>query len=167
MLYAVLAYVALCAVVLFLWYRLTKTREKLFAANRAAVRAQTGREASREVAQAAEERCRQALDAVGQALDAAEQALAQTGQALEVAGHIRLIGDQMRVITEYIAHPLDTAYPLPRRPGRHAITNGPGHHAVADGVAWPQWSRNGRPAAEDQQVTSRPPGLSRRGSGGP
>jgi hypothetical protein len=123
MLYAVLTYVALCAIVLFLWHRLTKTKEKLFAAQRAALRAQTGREASREAAKAAEERCMQALKRVG-------QALTQTGQALDVAGHITLVSQQIHALTEFIVNPLEAPYPLLSQPGRHAITDGTGRHAI-------------------------------------
>jgi hypothetical protein len=123
MLYAVLTYVALCAAVLLLWHRLTKTKEKLFTAQRVSVRAQTGREASREAAKAAEERCRQALNRV-------EQALAQTGQALEVAGHITVVSQQIHALTEFIVNPLEAPYPLQSQPGRHALTDGTGRHAI-------------------------------------
>ena len=136
MLYAVLGYAALAAVIMFLIWRLTRTREALAGARRTVAHAQARQEAARKAARVAEQRCRQAL---GQA----EQSLAQTGQALEIAGHIKLVSQQVNGLIEYItgpfeepplADPSDELPPLPYRPGRHALPSGSGHQVSDDEV---------------------------------
>ena len=134
MLYAVLGYAALAAVIAFLTWRLTRTKEALVAARRTAARAEARQEAARQAAQAARQRCRKAL---GQA----EQSLAQTGQALEVAGHIRLFSQQVNGLIAYITGPFeepiaDGSFEEPpavqRRPGRHALPAGAGYQDLND-----------------------------------
>ena len=134
MLYAVLTYAALAAVIMFLIWRLTKTREALAGARRTAAHAQARQEAARQAARVAEQRCRHAL---GQA----ERSLAQTGQALEIAGHIKLVSQQVTGLIEYITGPFeepplsDSAEeppPLQYRRGRHALPGGAGHQVSDD-----------------------------------
>jgi hypothetical protein len=134
MLYAVLGYAALAAVIVFLIWRLTKTRENLAGARRTTAHAQARQEAAKQAAQAAQQRCRKAL---GQA----EQCLAQTGQALEIAGHIRLVSQQVTGLIEYITGPFEEPIaggpseeppPLGYRPGRHALPAGAGHQDLND-----------------------------------
>jgi Flp pilus assembly protein TadB len=133
-LYAMLGYAALAAVIVFLIWRLTRTKEALVAARRTAVRAQARQEAARQAAQAASQRCRKAL---GQA----EQSLAQTGQALEIAGHIELVSQQVSGLIAYITSPFEeplSAGPsgepaaVPYRPGRHALPAGAGYQDLND-----------------------------------
>src|SRR6266568_3451553 len=123
MLYAVLTYAALAAVIMFLIWRLTNAREALAGARRTAAHAQARQEAARQAARVAEQRCRHAL---GQA----ERSLAQTGQALEIAGYIKLVSQQVNGLIEYIAGPFEgpplsssseEPPPLQYRPGRHAL----------------------------------------------
>jgi hypothetical protein len=133
MLYAVLAYAALGAVIIFLIYRLTKTREALVAARRAAAHAEARQQAARQAARVADQRCRQALGQI-------EQSLAQTGQALEIAGHIKLVSQQVNGLIQYIAGsfeeppagPFEEPPPLRHRPGRHALPGGAGHQDSND-----------------------------------
>jgi hypothetical protein len=134
MLYAVLGYAALAAVIVVLIWRLTKTKEDLAGARRTAAHAQARQEAAKQAARAARQRCRKAL---GQA----EQCLAQTGQALEIAGHIRLVSQQVTGLIEYItgpfeelapAGPLEEPLPLGYRPGRHALPGGAGDQDLND-----------------------------------
>jgi hypothetical protein len=132
MLYAVLAYAALAAVIVFLIYRLTKTREALVASRRTAAHAHARQEAAKQAAQVAEKRCRQALRQV-------EQSLAQTGQALEIAGHIKLVSQQVTGLIQYITGPFEEPSPGPfeetplqHRPGRHALPGGAGHQNSND-----------------------------------
>ena len=137
MLYAVLGYAALAAVIVFLIWRLTKTKEDLVTARRAAAHAQARQEAAKQAAQAARQRCRKAL---GQA----EQSLAQTGQALEIAGHIRLVSQQVNGLIEYITGPFEEPLPggpfeellpLGYRPGRHALPAGAGQQISDDDIS--------------------------------
>jgi hypothetical protein len=137
MLYAVLAYAALAAVIVFLIWRLIRTKEALVAARRTAAHAQARQEAARQAAQAAQQRCRKALRQ-------AEQSLAQTGQALEIAGHIRLVSQQVTGLIEYItgpfeeplsASPFEEPLPLGYRPGRHALPGGAGHQISDDDIS--------------------------------
>lgn len=134
MLYAVLACAALAAVIVFLIYRLTRTREALAGARRTAAHAQARQEAARQAARAAEQRCRKALWQ-------AKQSLAQTGQALEIAGHIRLVSQHVNGLIQYIAgqfeesptaSPFEEPPPLPHRPGRHALPGGADHQTSND-----------------------------------
>ncbi len=131
MLYAVLAYAALVAVVIFLIWRLTKTREALYAARRAAVHAQVRQQAAKQAARTAEQRCRQALGQV-------EQSLAQTGQALEIAGHIELVSQQVNGLIQYITGPFEELPPAspseepPPLQHRHALLGGAGHQDLND-----------------------------------
>jgi hypothetical protein len=134
MLYAVLGYAALAAVIVFLIYRLTRTKEDLVTARRTAAHAQARQEAARQAAQAARQRCRSALRQ-------AEQSLAQTGQALEIAGHIKLVSQQVNGLIEYItgpfeepvaASPSEEPLPLGYRPGRHALPAGAGDRDLND-----------------------------------
>jgi hypothetical protein len=134
MLYAVLGYAALAAVIVFLIWRLTKAKEDLAGARRTAAHAQARQEAAKQAAQVARQRCRKAL---GQA----EQCLAQTGQALEIAGHIRLVSQQVNGLIAYITGPFDELPsvgsfeeppPLGYRPGRHALPAGAGHQDLND-----------------------------------
>jgi hypothetical protein len=134
MLYAVLTYAALAAVIMFLIWRLTKAREALAGARRTAAHAQARQEAARQAARVAEQRCRHAL---GQA----ERSLAQTGQALEIAGHIKLVSQQVTGLIAYITGPFEELPlsgsaeeppPLPYRPGRHALPGGAGHQDIND-----------------------------------
>jgi hypothetical protein len=120
--------VALPATVsVYLYYRLTKTKEALFAARRQAAHAQARHEGARRAAHVAEKRCTQVLGQM-------EQALAQTGEALEIAGHIKLVSQQIHGLIEYIADPLDAPAPLQHEPGRHALP-GPGRHALPSSEA--------------------------------
>jgi len=124
-LYAVLGYASLAAVIVFLIWRLTSTREALAGARRTAAHAQARQEAARRAARVAEQRCRHAL---GQA----ERSLAQTGQALEIAGHIKLVSQQVTGLIAYITGPFEEPPlsgsaeepPLQYRPGRHALPAG-------------------------------------------
>jgi hypothetical protein len=124
-LYAVLAYAALAVVIMFLIWRLTKTREALVGARRTAAHAQARQEAARQAARTAEQRCRQALGQV-------EQCLAQTGQALEIAGHIKLVSQQVNGLIQYITGPFEEPLPLEHRPGRHALPGGAGQQISND-----------------------------------
>jgi hypothetical protein len=133
-LYAVLAYAALAAVIMFLIWRLTKAREALTGARRTAAHAQARQEAAKRAGRVAEQRCRQAL---GQA----ERSLAQTGQALEIAAHIKLVSQQVTGLIAYITGPFEelplpgpAEEPplLPYRPGRHALPGGAGHQVGDD-----------------------------------
>jgi hypothetical protein len=117
-------YLALGGVVLFLLKRLAKAKEELFAVRRQLVHAQTLKEESRKAAQAAEQRCIQALRDV-------EFSLTQAGHAMAVAGHIEVVSEQLHVLTEYIAGPLDAGQQptgrhaaLPGSAGQPAITSG-------------------------------------------
>jgi len=134
MLYVVLAYALPGAVIMFLIYRLTKTKEALFAARRQAVQAQARQESAKHAAQVAEQRCMQALGHV-------EKSLAQTGQALEIAGHIKLVSQQVAGLIQYITgafeepsptSPSEEPPPLRHRPGRHALPGGAGHQDLND-----------------------------------
>jgi len=125
LIYVALVVVLLGAVIVFLYYRLTKTKEALFAANRQAAHAQARRDSARRAAQVAEKRCTQVLGQM-------ETALAQTGAALEIAGHIELVSQQLRGLIDYIANPDDAPPPLQHEPGRHALP-GPGRHALPAG----------------------------------
>jgi len=102
------------AACLYLYYRLTKTKEALFAAKRQAAHAQARRDSARRAAQVAEKRCTQVLGQM-------QTALAQTGQALEIAGHIELVSQQLHGLIDYIANPDDAPPPLQYEPGRHAL----------------------------------------------
>ena len=128
MIYVVLGFAPLGAVILFLYYRLTKTKEALFAAKRQAAHAQARRDSARRAAQVAEKRCTQVLGQM-------ETALAQTGAALEIAGHIELVSQQLHGLIDYIANPDDAPVPLQHEPGRHALP-GPARHALAGGDAY-------------------------------
>ena len=121
MIYVVLAVALPGAVIWFLYYRLTKTKEALFAAKRQAAHAQARHEGARRAAQVAEKRCTQVLGQM-------EKALTQTGEALEIAGHIELVSQQLHGLIDYIANPLD-APPLQHEPGRHALP-GAGRRAL-------------------------------------
>jgi hypothetical protein len=110
------------AAILYLYYRLTKTKEALFAAKRQAAHAQARRDSARRAAQVAEKRCSQVLGQM-------ETALAQTGAALEIAGHIELVSQQIHGLIDYIANPDDAPVPLQHEPGRHALP-GPGRRAL-------------------------------------
>jgi hypothetical protein len=123
--YVALAVAVSGAACLYLYYRLTKTKEALFAAQRQAAHAQARRDSARRAAQVAEKRCSQVLGQM-------ETALAQTGAALEIAGHIELVSQQLRGLIDYIANPDDAPVPLQHEPGRHALP-GPGRHALPTG----------------------------------
>src|SRR5260370_40011884 len=110
------------AAILYLYYRLTKTKEALFAAKRPAAHAQARQQGARRAAQVAEKRCTQVLGQM-------ETALAQTGQALEIAGHIELVSQQLHGLIDYIANPDYAPPPLQYEPGRHALP-GPGRRAL-------------------------------------
>ena len=134
MLYAVLTYAALAAVIMFLIWRLTNARETLAGARRTATHAQARQEAAKQAARVAEQRCRHALGQV-------ERSLTQTGQALEIAGHIKLVSQQVTGLIEYItgpfeelplADPSEEPPPLPYRPGRHALPGSAGHQVSDD-----------------------------------
>src|SRR5260370_2165312 len=106
------------AAILYLYYRLTKTKEALFAAKRPAAHAQARQQGARRAAQVAEKRCTQVLGQM-------ETALAQTGQALEIAGHIELAGQHLHGLIDYLPNPYDAPPPLhyhpapPRLPHPH------------------------------------------------
>ncbi len=125
MIYALLAVVLPGAVIVFLTWRLTKTREALVAARRQATHAQARQQGARRAAQVAEKRCSQVLGQM-------ETALAQTGAALEIAGTIELVSQQLHGLINYIANPDDAPPPLQHEPGRHALP-GPGRHALPGG----------------------------------
>ena len=125
MIFAVLAVALSGAACLYLYYRLTKTKEALFAAQRQAAHAQARRDSARRAAQVAEKRCSQVLGQM-------EAALAQTGAALEIAGTIELVSQQLRGLIDYIASPDDAPPQLQHEPGRHALP-GPGRHALPGG----------------------------------
>jgi hypothetical protein len=122
MIFLVLTVVLPGAVSLYLYYRLTKVKEALFAARRQVAHAQARHEGARRAAHVAETRCTQVLAQM-------EKALAQTGEALEIAGHIELVSQQIHGLIEYIANPQDAPIPLQHEPGRHALP-GPGRHAL-------------------------------------
>jgi len=128
LIYVIGGCVLLAAVIVFLYYRLTKTKEALFAARRQAAHAQARRDSARRAAQVAEKRCSQVLGQM-------ESALAQTGAALEIAGTIELVSQQLRGLIDYIASPDDAPPPLQYEPGRHALP-GPGRHALPGGDAF-------------------------------
>lgn len=113
------------AVIVFLTWRLTRTREALVAARRQATLAQARQQGARRAVQVAEKRCSQVLGQM-------ETALAQTGAALEIAGTIELVSQQLRGLIDYIANPDDAPVPLQHEPGRHALP-GPGRHALPGG----------------------------------
>jgi hypothetical protein len=127
MLYAVLACVALIGVILFLYYRLTKTKEALFAARREVVHTRARHEAARKAAREAEQRCVQALGQL-------EMSLNQTGRALDIAGHIEVVSQQIHGLFEYIANPLEAPSPIQRKHGRHALPGSAGLHVITDGA---------------------------------
>jgi hypothetical protein len=124
-LFAVLGYLALGSVTWFLYLRLTKAREALFAARRQAVRDKAHKEAAKKAVQVAEQRCMQALRDV-------ELALGQAGQAMAVAGHIEVVSQQLHGLIGYITDPLDAGqatatgrHALPDHASRQAITGAP------------------------------------------
>jgi hypothetical protein len=126
MLYTVLAAAVLAAGIVVLMYRLTMTREALFAARRIAENAQARREAARRAARIAEQRC-------GQALELAGQAQAHNRQALAIAGQIELVSQQLHALIGYIADPLEA--PLPGHwPARPAVADGGVRPALTSGV---------------------------------
>ncbi len=134
MLYAMLGYAVLAAVVIFLIWRLTKTKEALVGARRTAAHAQARQQAAKRAAQAADQRCRQALGQI-------ERCLAQTGQALEIAGHIELVSQQVNGLIAYITSsfeeptavgPFEEPAAVPYRPGRHALPAAAGHQDLND-----------------------------------
>jgi hypothetical protein len=111
-LYAALAGIAMLAVITFLTWRLTKTKEALFAARQATRRVEARLAAARRAAQVADQRCKQALGHL-------ESALARTGQALTVAGQIEAVSQQLTGLIDYITSPLDA--PLGDQPGRRTL----------------------------------------------
>jgi hypothetical protein len=119
-LFAVLGYLALGGVTWFLYHRLTKTKEALFAARRQAVRDKAHKEAAKKAVQVAEQRCMQALRDV-------ELALGQAGQAMAVAGHIEVVSEQLHGLIAYITDPLDAGQ---QATGRHALPDATGIPAI-------------------------------------
>jgi hypothetical protein len=107
---ALFGYLALGGLAWFLYHKLTKAKEALFAARRQAVRDKAHKEAARKAVQVAEQRCMQALRDV-------ELALGQAGQAMAVAGHIEVVSQQLHGLIQYIADPLDAG----QATGRHAL----------------------------------------------
>ncbi len=118
-LFAVLGYLALGGVTWFLYHRLTKAKEALFAARRQAVHDKAHKEAAHKAVQVAEARCMQALRDV-------ELSLTQAGQAMAIAGHIEVVSQQLHTLTEYIAGPLEAG----QATGRHALPGSASHPAI-------------------------------------
>jgi hypothetical protein len=124
---AALVFVALTGVAYFFYYRLTKTKEDLFAARRQLAHSQARYEGAKKAAQAAEARCVQALGNL-------EMSLTQAGRALDIAGHIEVVSQQIHGLIEYIAHPLDAPSPAGRKSGRHALPGGTDWPAITGGA---------------------------------
>jgi hypothetical protein len=119
-LFALLGYLALGGVAWYLYHRLTRAKEALFAARRQAVRDKAHKEAAKKAVQVAEQRCMQALRDV-------ELALGQAGQAMAVAGHIEVVSQQLHGLIQYVTDPLDAGQQVT---GRHALPDTAGFPAI-------------------------------------
>lgn len=117
-LFAALGYLIAGGAIAFLVKRLSKTKERLFAASRKLAHAEMNLQAARKAARTAEQRCIHALRNV-------EMSLAQAGQAMEVASHIQVVSEQIHYLTEAITSPLE-AEPA----GRHALPGSAGLAAI-------------------------------------
>ena len=106
---AILGYLILGGVVVYLLKRLSRAKGELFAARRQAVHARANFDAAKNAARLAEKRCVQALQNV-------QMSLTQAGKAMEVAGHIHVVSEQIHFLTEAITGPLEEG-----PSGRHAL----------------------------------------------
>ena len=113
-------YLILAGAIYFLYYKLTKAKEALFAARRHAVHADANFEAAKQAARLAEKRCVQALQNV-------QLSLSQADKAMEVAGHIQVVSEQVHYITECLTGPRE-AMPAGRH---HAMDTNPGRPVIA------------------------------------
>ena len=123
-------YLILAGAIYFLYYKLTKAKEALFAARRHAVHADANFEAAKQAARLAEKRCVQALQNV-------QLSLSQADKAMEVAGHIQVVSEQVHYLTECIAGPLEAA-----PAGRHrAPPDATGRPAIPGGTPETQYAQ--------------------------
>jgi hypothetical protein len=129
-LFTVLGYLALGSVTWFLYHRLTKAKEALFAARRQAVHDKAHKEAAKKAVQVAEARCMQALRDV-------ELSLTQAGQAMQVAGHIEVVSQQLHGLIAYITDPLEEGQATAT--GRHALPGNAGRQAITGALHDPNY----------------------------
>ena len=120
----VAAFAVLGGVIVFLTWRLTKTKEDVVAARLSASRSLARQQAATQEARKTEKQC---LLLLGQV----ETQMAQTGQALEVAGNIKLVSQQIQGLINRIATPME-ALMLPQdyKRGRHALPAAPGQQDI-------------------------------------
>jgi hypothetical protein len=122
-LYITLADSALVGLVVFLIFRLTRTRDALHAARQEASRARARQEAAKNAAREAEQRCQELLGHV-------EDSVTHAGQALNIAGQIEAVSQQLHDLAWWITQPLDAA------PGKHELLpDDAGRYALANGQA--------------------------------